>query len=219
MAGMLFILFLLASICLLIFVIWLVARLARQRGRRGWLYGTTVFFAVLGLLFWDWLPMEISYKNKCENEAGLAVYKTPEEWKAENPGVWETLTLQPNPRRDSAQIERGSLTRWWLNERFTVEHYIIKHRFSIIEDRIYIIDSKHNTPVAGYTNFESAVPPISFVNNIEPKSLRFWMNKRDCASVDEPLGWQKPRELRERLTQERVLFNGLETIFKGGNKK
>ncbi|GHU10281.1 hypothetical protein AGMMS50225_13340 [Betaproteobacteria bacterium] len=218
MAGMLFILFLLASFCLLVFVSWAAARLARRYGRRGGWYGMAVFLAVMGLLFWDWLPMEISYKNKCENEAGLTQYKTPEEWQAENPGVWETLTPMPSEYRNPVRVGENSLTRWQLNERFAQEYHVIKHWFSIIEESVYIIDMKTNTLIASYTDFRSDVPPISFVNQIKLRSLRFWMNKRNCIAIDEPLGWQKPRELRERLALERGYFFTLATTFKGNNK-
>jgi hypothetical protein len=132
--------------------------------------------------------------------------------------VWKTLTPHPWERRDPIQIGKNSLTTWQLNERFVQNYYVIKHWFSIIEERTDIVDTKTDTLMASYANFKSDVPPISFVNNIEPRSLRFWMNKRDCHTLDEPLGWQKPRELRERLDAEMHRFFTLVTTFKGDNK-
>jgi hypothetical protein len=46
------------------------------------------------LVFWDFIPTLIVYKYYCSTKAGFWVYKTPEQWKAENPGVAETLTWQ-----------------------------------------------------------------------------------------------------------------------------
>jgi hypothetical protein len=217
MAGMLFILFLSACFCLLVFVSWLAARLARRRGRRGWIYGMAVFLTAMGLLFWDWLPMEISYKNKCENEAGLTVYKTPEQWKQENPGAWETLTLLDRYKREYISKNGKLIERRRMNERFSLDTDLIQHWFTVIEERIYIVDMKTNIPMAVYVDFRTNFPFGEL--KLDSRLLKFWMVKANCKAVSEPLGWKKPKELRERLKIEGDAFYSLIVNFKGGNNK
>lgn len=36
--------------------------------------------------------MEITYRYYCNNKAGFEQHKTTEQWRKENPGVWERLT-------------------------------------------------------------------------------------------------------------------------------
>jgi hypothetical protein len=191
--------------------------MARRYGKRGWSYGLTVFLAGAGLLFWDWLPMEISYKNGCEKKAGLTQYKTLEEWQAKNPGVWETLTPQPWERSEPTPIKGGYWTKRQLNERFSEISYIIKRRFSIVENQIDIIDMKTGEQMAVYVDFYTDFPFGE--TKLDSRLLRFWMVKGNCSAANEPLGWQKPRELRDRLDMERRRFNTLKTIFAGGSNK
>lgn len=217
MAGMLFILFLLASFCLLVFVSWAAARLARRYGRRGGRYGMAVFLAVMGLLFWDWLPMEISYKNKCENEAGLTQYKTPEEWRAENPGVWGTLTPIDRYEHESINKNEKLIDRRRINERFALDTDLIQHRFTVVEERTYIVDMKADVPMAVYVDFHTDFPFGEL--KLDSRLLKPWMVKANCKAVSEPLGWQKPKELLERLKMEGNIFYSLIVNFKGGGNK
>jgi hypothetical protein len=218
MAGMLFILFLLVSICLLIFVVWLVARLARQRGRRGWLYGMTVFLAVLGLLFWDWLPMEISYRNKCENEAGLTVYKTLEEWKIENPRVWETLTPTPYWRGllFSKKNETNSWVRYQRNERFAEDTQKIQHWFTIVETRKSIVDLQTGATIIAYIDFSTNYRFFMF--DLKLRNFRFWMEKTGCRWADAFDKFQ-PHAVTQRLYREAEYYETLEKTFTGSKHK
>ena len=226
MAGMLFILFLLVSFCLLVFVSWLAARLVRRHGRRGWSYGVAVFMMAMGLLFWDWLPMEISYKNKCENEAGLTVYKTLEEWQAENPEVWEKLT--PISRFNEEVIKsRGTSTlRSRLNERFAKDVFVMHHWFTVDEIRTQIVDMQTNIPMAVYVDFRAHPSGSLSFNSFGElcllliRNFRFWMEKKNCYSANNIYwGWQKPKELQERLGMESSRFYGLMENFKRGKSE
>lgn len=73
-------------------VVWLVVRWAKKRGRSPIRWGIMAGFIMYHIVFWDFLPTLIVYKYFCATKAGFWVYKTPEQWKAENPGVAETLT-------------------------------------------------------------------------------------------------------------------------------
>jgi hypothetical protein len=90
-------------------------RWARANGRRAKRWGIVAGLFMYMLVFWDHIPTVLLHKYYCTTKAGFWVYKTPEQWKAENPGVAETLTWQSNPPR----YEAPSVTRAYrLNERF-----------------------------------------------------------------------------------------------------
>jgi hypothetical protein len=218
MAGMLFILFLLTCFCLLVFVSWLAARWARRSGRRGWPYGMAVYLAVAVLLFWDWLPMEMSYKDKCENEAGLTVYKTPEQWQQENPGVWETLTPASWKGRllINRKNESGSLIRHRRNERFAEEYQTIRHWFTVVENRRSVIDLQNDTPVIVYVNFKTNFK--SFMLDLKFNNFRFWMEKTGCNWVDN-YGWQLPRAVTLRIRKAEELYITFEQKFHRSKQK
>ncbi|MCU7873326.1 MAG: hypothetical protein KZQ91_11325 [Candidatus Thiodiazotropha sp. (ex Lucinoma borealis)] len=83
------------------------ARQATERDYSGKKWGVAVFILMLGLIFWDWLPMEITYRYQCANNAGFFQDKTLDEWKAENPGVWETLDPEKFPDEYFVKVEHG----------------------------------------------------------------------------------------------------------------
>lgn len=96
-------------------VVRFTIRWARRTGRgvKRW----TVFAVLVMylLVFWDHIPTLVLYKYYCHTKAGFWVYKTPEQWKAENPGVAETLLRKKNTQiYDSA----GNFQSYKKNERF-----------------------------------------------------------------------------------------------------
>jgi hypothetical protein len=65
------------------------------------------FIFMMELVFWDWLPMEILFKYECSANAGLFVKKTIDDWKQENPGVWNTLDPEDLPEEYFVKVEYG----------------------------------------------------------------------------------------------------------------
>jgi hypothetical protein len=71
-------------------------------------YGMGFFLVVmLGLVFWDWLPMEVMYYYECKKNAGFTQYKTLDQWKQENPGIWETLGSENLPDKYLVEVNKG----------------------------------------------------------------------------------------------------------------
>lgn len=100
-------------------VVWLVVRWARRTGRGVKRWAAAAILAMYLLVFWDHIPTLILYKYYCATKAGFWVYKTPEQWKAENPGVAETLTWRElSPQFNN--VDGSWETR--LNERFIWKH-------------------------------------------------------------------------------------------------
>lgn len=110
-------------------VVWLAARWAKKRGRRGWAWGGVAAFAMYNLVFWDLIPTLAMHKYYCATEAGFWVYKTPEQWVKENPGVRETLKESLSPDRVTYRETGKSLVeklpentrRSWYTQRFFID--------------------------------------------------------------------------------------------------
>lgn len=101
-------LFIIIPLAVYCFLIYLPVRWAKKRGitKRKQVYiGVVSFIVVSSLFFGKNLVSYSAFKYYCKNEAGLTVYKTLDQWKAENPGVWETLR-KVNDFRDYQDREK-----------------------------------------------------------------------------------------------------------------
>jgi hypothetical protein len=79
----------------LLITLWVVLTTiawAKRNNRSPLKWGGVAAFVMYNLVFWDWLPTVVAHQYYCATEAGFWVYKTPEQWKEENPGVAETLS-------------------------------------------------------------------------------------------------------------------------------
>ena len=151
-------------------VVWLVVRWAKKRGRSPVRWGIMAGIIMYHLVFWDFLPTLIVYKYYCATKAGFWVYKTPEQWKAENPGVAETLTWREmSPDYKAPSVSRG----YRFNERivWVIKEYDNPFVPVWIEDES-IIDLKNSEIVvkrisvgAGYTGGKEL---IKFWTKMEP---------------------------------------------------
>lgn len=150
------------------------ARLARRFGWCGWSLAIPAFLVMLGLVFWDWIPMEVSYRYHCNNKAGFTQYKTIKQWREENPGVWERLT----PAQDVKPIREGYFERRPLNERFSWDTHRVHRGFKVIEIQESIVDMKTDRPIAVYVDFRTSFSPIGWGGNV--RDLKFWMYKGRC---------------------------------------
>ncbi len=106
-----------------------------------------VLGAVLLLIFWDWLPTWIAYEYY-SRQAGLQVFKTLEQWQAENPGVAQTLEpyrdYTGDKRSDPIRLPNG-VSRYPLNARFAVDEWKEAPFLSIRAWRRHLIDPQTNT--------------------------------------------------------------------------
>ena len=148
MLGLMFLLGIGGFVLLVWWGMWFAQRRALAAGEppnvaRRWKYG--VLGAVLLLLFWDWLPTWIAYEYY-SRQAGLQVFKTLEQWKAENPGVAETLEafqLNSDADKRSAMVYLpNGVFRHPLNERFAVDEWKETPFLSVRVWRRQLIDPK-----------------------------------------------------------------------------
>ncbi|AGF79749.1 hypothetical protein UWK_03222 [Desulfocapsa sulfexigens DSM 10523] len=169
MFGLAVIVFFVFYLAVSIGVTVLAVRWAKNRGRRAWLWGGLVAFIMYNLVFWDYLPTLITFKYLVHTRSGFWVYKTLEQWKAENPGVAETLTWKKlSPSYEATGITRG----YKLNQR--IGWVFIEHRLPIlpvVTQEELIIDTKTDETLAKRVQIYSG----------SSSDLKFWTHLRQPA--------------------------------------
>jgi len=185
MLGLMFIL--VYGTCLLVIPAVLgiaVWRWAIKRGKaRAWSWGVAAALAIPVWAFWDYYPTKWTHEYYCEKEAGFWIYKTLDQWKAENPGVAETLVEYSVWKEERGQD--GTVAH--INQRFSMVY--INHLTSINEREIFahvwrweqkLIDSKTNEVMAKSIDFSTG---NGFIGG--KPSLRFWLQNDHCVGYRE----------------------------------
>jgi hypothetical protein len=127
-----------------------VVHWARRRGRSVWGWGVLAGFVMYNLVFWDWIPTIVAHDYYCKKEAGFWVYKTPEQWKKENPGVAETLKESLARKR---QEDLGNTRRFWLTQRFYEDVVRVRVLHSLGRTEKKFFDAKTGELIARSINF------------------------------------------------------------------
>ena len=93
---------------------------ARKRGKSAIRWGLSAALVMFLIPGWDWIPTVVAHKYYCEKEAGFWVYKTLDQWKAENPGIAETLVANKGgaARGETFDDGYGKTATYLLNDRF-----------------------------------------------------------------------------------------------------
>ncbi len=141
-------------------VVWLAARWAKKRNRKPWVWGGLAVFLMYNLVFWDLIPTLAMHKYYCATQAGFWVYKTPEQWAKENPGVLETLRPYPRSKiygdeKVTFEFKGGTVTQY--NERFGYwsKSNTNLHGLLLDQHESGIFDTKTKAFLARYINFRS----------------------------------------------------------------
>lgn len=175
-----------ALLCLCAIV--LAVRYAKKRGKSGIKWGFGAAFIMYNLLFWDWIPTVIAHKYYCATQAGFWVYKSVDQWKAENPGVMEGLvSYNKNPggynvnwpsKYELRKDGHEKLIKELINARFNVvvSWQDISKVLPIVRTENTLIDVKKNEVLARYICFGSG----NTVKNPVSDPLKFWLNSPHC---------------------------------------
>ena len=126
-------------------VVRLSSRWAKKRGRRGWVWGGVAAFAMYNLVFWDLIPTLLMHKYYCSTQAGFWVYKTPEQWVKENPGVLEKLPAYDDGR---SQELGPTHTSYPLNQRISWQHRVAPAFLGIGKFEEILVDEKNGEVLA-----------------------------------------------------------------------
>ena len=175
----LFILAILAAYLLLSgLVVWLAVRWAKKRDRRPWIWGSLAAFAMYNLVFWDLIPTLVMHKYYCATEAGFWVYKTPEQWAKENPGVLETLRPYSRSRiygdgKTSFEFKGGTVTQF--NDRFGAWSKWDKSLNGLLIDRLEngIVDVQRKEFLVYSSRFLSGPRGAGVI-------WKSWLNQSSC---------------------------------------
>ncbi|HEY6093368.1 MAG TPA: hypothetical protein VIU93_00305 [Gallionellaceae bacterium] len=197
-------------IVLIVMVLYLSLLLwATRRGwrwgieKKGWTGKKRYLGAAIGFLivylpvFWDWLPTVAVHQYYCAKDAGFWMYKTLEQWKAENPGVMEALAANKGaPSSRQGDMENYTDT-YFLNPRIneTVQQQRVFWFLPVHRHEQMIVDNKSNEVLARYVDFGSY--------DREWGGLKFWTSVQRCS---------------DRGAHPQHQFNEFETKVTGGHK-
>ena len=139
------------------------------------------FLIVYLPLMWDWIPTDLAHRYYCKKEAGLWIYKTLDQWKAENPGVFETLVYNKDrPLKVYYDDKTARKFVSFLNKRinYTSEKKRVISFLPLRKKILEVIDAKNNEVLARYVDF-SYGGPLAF--GIMPK---IWMSGPFCEDTE-----------------------------------
>ncbi|MBZ0068969.1 MAG: hypothetical protein K8F26_09150 [Thiobacillus sp.] len=147
---------------------------AKKHGKSAKKWGWGVALVMYLIPFWDWLPTVATHQYYCAKDSGFWVYKTVDQWKAENPGVMETLVYKKDmPYR---QTRYGNETV--LNQRFL---FVYKHEGPLPLNRW-----RTETEIRDRKNGEVIAREIAFSTSQERRQAgwsgwKFWLDSEHCS--------------------------------------
>ncbi len=171
---------------------------ARKRSfsptKAGWLAALVMYL----LVAWEQVPTYVVHKLYCAMEVGYWVYKTPSQWKEENPGV--AVTLYPVKENVARHRLRDGGTGEILNERFVEESRVFKFPLlpvAVLHD--VVVDSLTDEVMArsvavssGYGTWETG----------GWNSWKFWVGADTC--------WPKKSRIRSDIREFKYIHGGFE---------
>lgn len=183
MIGLAILIFFTVYLVVSILVTMVVARWAKRNNRSPWYWGGTALFVMYNLVFWDFIPTLVVHKYYCEKQAGFRVYKTPEQWKMENPGVAEMLTWKEIPDPSDTIKQPNGIVQYVLNERFlwevTPEQPVLVN-IPVFLRKSTVIDRTNNKEMAKEIIISSGYG--NFMLGANGQAIKFWLNQETCPS-------------------------------------
>lgn len=166
-------LYLLLSIGVVVWAINYAKRSGKSTKRWGW--GAVLVMYLIP--FWDWLPTVAVHQFYCAKDSGFWVYKTLDQWKAENPGVLPTLVAN----KGDPSSREGDMTNYTdtysANERFSL---VVKRHGQFLFNRWQhereVVDIKTNFVLARYIDFSTSQEP----RQAGWSGWKFWLDSRNC---------------------------------------
>lgn len=178
MLGLVVIAFITAYLVISALVVLFAARWARKHNRNPWVWGGVAAFAIYNLVFWDLIPTLAMHKYYCATEAGFWVYKTPEQWVKENPGILETLKPYPPSKiygdeKISFEFKGGTVTQF--NDRFGSWSKWDKNLNGLLIDRL-------ETGIVDVQKKEFLVHSSRFLSGPRGAGVlwKSWLNQSSC---------------------------------------
>ncbi|PAT38254.1 hypothetical protein [Vandammella animalimorsus] len=189
-------------LCYLGLSLWLAQifnRWARGEKHRFRYPGVIVMLVMWLPVLWDAPLQEMKYRKLCREEAGLTVFKTPEQWDQEHGGLLKTLT--PVEGVVSTTLSKGH-SRYFLNERFAFDSVSTPIGYRLIERRKEVVDLINGEVMIRFVDFDAG--PLHHI----PSFGRIWLNKPSCRDNKEI-----PRS--SEILSMRSKFSSMESKFSG----
>lgn len=137
--------------------------------------------------FWDWIPTVAMHRYYCATEAGFWVYKTPEQWMVENPGVIDNLTANKDwpSKHEERHGGHEKIDIGLANDRFNiiVMQQDVMNLLPIIRRQEEVKDIQRNEILARFVDFSSGNSVAHTAG--PPGPLKFWMRNESCAKGSE----------------------------------
>lgn len=158
---------------LAILVVLGAVRLARNQGRsvKGW--GWAAALVMFLIPFWDWLPTVAVHQYYCAKDAGFWVYKTLDQWNAENPGAMETLAANefwPHQTIDGKDV---AIMNQRMRLVYTKPGDVFLHRWP---DTRELIDTKTHEVLGRYVDFSTSHEK----RQAGWSGWKFWLDSEYC---------------------------------------
>jgi hypothetical protein len=128
---------------------------ARKNSKCAKCWGWGAALVMYMIPFWDWIPTVATHQFYCAKDSGFWVYKTLDQWKAENPGVMETLVVNEILAPSKHEGDEDNWTNTYLlNQRI---NQVSKHQGTLPFYRwkyeVAVVDSKTNEVLARSVDF------------------------------------------------------------------
>jgi hypothetical protein len=169
---------------------------AKKNGKSAMRWGGGAALVMYLLVFWDHIPTILVQKYYCKKEAGFWVYKTIDQWKAENPVVAETLVTI----KDAASKRDGDMQQYidtyFLNQRL---NWVVSRKGRFFPNQWRheqtIVDTENGNVLARYVDYSTSQesPQAGW------SGWKFWLENRHC--TDGALN-------RDRMEHLMLLFKG-----------
>jgi hypothetical protein len=165
-------------------------RFFKNRSRKLAIYsGTTVFLAIFLPVFWGWIPRIIAHDYYCK-QAGFTEFKPVEQWKKENPGVWETLREYNSDERNEARKDREYLDyqgqrykRYPINPRISIYTSTIWHEsllLSITTSFVYDEGKQEVLVMRKFSEFSAPGTELILGVHYDWSGFKIWLNNKAC---------------------------------------
>jgi hypothetical protein len=147
---------------------------AKKHGKSAKKWGWGAALVMYLIPFWDWLPTVATHQYYCAKDAGFWVYKTVDQWKAENPGVMETLVYDKDMPHIQTPYGRATV----MNQRF-LHIYKQEGPFPLNRWRIEreIRDSKNGVVIAREVKFSTSQER----RQAGWTGWKFWLDSERCS--------------------------------------
>jgi hypothetical protein len=178
----------------------LILRWAGATNRNPFAWGVFAIFIIL--IFWDWIPTLLAHKYYCSTQAGFIVFKTPEQWKAENTDLTAVDLINLGEKMRMGGYQNQPVLEVWkfpflpfynnkerhatmVNKRIYLDSKIDRNTSEFLPIRkitSFIADTKNDEKLAEQITFGSGYSNPFVIGGLQ--GLKEWLNNSNCSHTD-----------------------------------